>query len=702
MPNADAHTLAVSPAPARLRTAHLLIALLAALAAFAATAGQANAATTAKITAGTLTVRGDGNDNKLALGIRSTTPDVLRIDVGDDGITDFAFKRDQFESSAVKARAGADSIRIDNSGGIFTDTEKTTLDGEAGADALTGGFGPEVLVGGDGADIVNPSRGNDTALLGAGDDVAVWNPGDASDTIEGQGDHDRLQFNGSNIGEKIELSANAGRLRLTRDVGAIVMDSDGVEDVGVAALGGADSITVGDLTATTVTRVSPDLAAVGGVGDAANDRVIAEGNAVADVIGVSRTLATPDPVVSGLGAVIAPVHSEPGLDVLTVRGQGGADQVALSEANGALAPVLLEGGEGADTLTGGSGNDTLDGGVGDDTLLGKGGQDVLAGGDDADTITGGDGDDTAVSGGVGDDTFVWNPGDDSDVLEGDAGSDRLDVNGGNGAEAFTVVPNGSRVRVDRVNPAPFFQDLGSVENVEIDGNGGDDTITGSNGLATLTALTLDGGPGADTLTGGDGADVLLGGDADDTITPGRGNDSALLGAGDDVAVWNPGDASDTIEGQGDHDRLQFNGSNIGEKIELSANAGRLRLTRDVGAIVMDSDGVEDVGVAALGGADTIAVGDLTGTAVARVSPDLAAVGGVGDAANDQVAVEGTSGDDAIAVAGSGGAASVTGLAARVDLLHAEPTDSLTIATLAGTDSVDDSGLAPGTIQLAVN
>ncbi len=65
-------------------------------------------------------------------------------------------------------------------------------------------------------------------------------------------------------------------------------------------------------------------------------------------------------------------------------------------------------------------------------------------------------------------------------------------------------------------------------------------------------------------------------------------------------------------------------------------------------------------------------------------------------------VKGTAGDDAITVAGSGGSASVTGLAARVDVAHAEPTDSLVIDTLAGNDSVNQSGLAPGTIQLTVN
>ncbi len=43
------------------------------------------------------------------------------------------------------------------------------------------------------------------------------------------------------------------------------------------------------------------------------------------------------------------------------------------------------------------------------------------------------------------------------------------------------------------------------------GLAGDDTITGSNGLAGLTTLTLDGGSGDDVLRGGDGDDVLIGG-----------------------------------------------------------------------------------------------------------------------------------------------------------------------------------------------
>ena len=92
--------------------------------------------------------------------------------------------------------------------------------------------------------------------MGAGDDTFVWNPGDGSDTVEGQGGNDTMQFNGSNVNENIDLSANGSRLRLFRDVGNVTMDVNGVEQVNVNALGGADTITVNDLTGTDVTAAS--------------------------------------------------------------------------------------------------------------------------------------------------------------------------------------------------------------------------------------------------------------------------------------------------------------------------------------------------------------------------------------------------------------------------------------------------------------
>src|SRR2546430_11642903 len=96
-------------------------------------------------------------------------------------------------------------------------------------------------------------------LGGAGDDVFTWDPGDGSDIIEGQGGHDTMEFDGANIAERFDLSANGNRLLFTRDIGNIVMDVNGVEQVNLNALGGADTVTVNDLTGTDVTRVNIDL-----------------------------------------------------------------------------------------------------------------------------------------------------------------------------------------------------------------------------------------------------------------------------------------------------------------------------------------------------------------------------------------------------------------------------------------------------------
>ena len=103
-------------------------------------------------------------------------------------------------------------------------------------------------------------RGNDVALLGNGNDTFVWNPGDGSDVVEGQAGTDTLLFNGANVNENIDISANGSRARLIRDVGNVTMDLNGVEHIQLAALGGADTVTVNDLTGTDVTQVAIDLA----------------------------------------------------------------------------------------------------------------------------------------------------------------------------------------------------------------------------------------------------------------------------------------------------------------------------------------------------------------------------------------------------------------------------------------------------------
>jgi Ca2+-binding RTX toxin-like protein len=428
------------------------------------------------------------------------------------------------------------------------------------------------------------------------------------------------------------------------------------------------------------------------------------GDSLDNTITVSRDAAGTLLVNGGAVLVRGGTPTVANTNSIQVFGLSGNDTIALNEANGALPRALLFGGAGNDVLTGGSGADMLFGQAGNDTLLGKGGNDLLFGGADNDVLTGGDGDDQ-VFGESGNDRMVWNPGDDTDLNEGGDGTDTVEVNGGNGAETFTATPNGTRVRFDRVTPAPFTLDIGTSENLVVNMNGGDDTFTGSNGLATLIALTVDGGAGNDTIIGGDGNDLLLGGDGNDLITGGRGNDTAFLGAGDDTFVWNPGDGSDIVEGQAGADTMLFNGANVAEKIDIAANGGRVRFTRDIGTITMDLDDVETIDFTARGGADKITVNDLTGTDVTQVNLDLAGTpgSGTGDGAADTVIVNGTAGDDVIQAVGDASGVSVLGLATRVNITGAEAAnDRLSISALAGDDVVDASGLAASAIQLTAD
>jgi predicted lipoprotein with Yx(FWY)xxD motif len=504
-----------------------------------------------KLSRGVLTIVGTNASDRIALRLKAVDPGILQVDVGDNGSAEFTFKRKNVAKIVVNANAGDDLVRVDESNGVITSSSPTRIDGGGGNDTLAGGSGAETLVGGDGNDSLDGNKGNDLALMGAGDDTIVWDPGDGSDVVEGQEGADTMRFNGADVAERIDLSANGNRLRFFRDAGNITMDTAGVERVDFNALGGADTITVNDLSGTDVTSVNADLAAAGGAGDGQIDRVVVNGTNGNDGIDVSGDAS--GVAVSGLRAAVAIRHQEP--------------------------------------------------------------------------------------------------------------SDTLVVNG-------------------------------------LDGNA---EISAAALAAQVIALTLDGGAGNDTLAGGSGAETLVGGDGNDSLDGNKGNDLALMGAGDDTFVWDPGDGSDVVEGQDGADAMLFNGANIAERIDVSANGNRVRFFRDAGNITMDTAGVERIDFAALGGADTVTVNDLTGTDLTALTVDLEGAPGAGDGEPDRVVVNGTNDEDSINVNGDAGEVKVSGLAATVAIFHPEvANDRLEINTLEGRDAVDSSGLAAGAIQLVVD
>ena len=295
-----------------------------------------------KLAHGILTIEGTAASDKIALRLEAGDPNTLQVDVGDNGSADFSFARKKIAKIAVLAGNGDDSVRIDESNGVFTDTTPTTIDGGPGNDTIAGGSGNETLIGGDGNDVIDGNKGSDTAQMGAGDDVFVWDPGDGSDIVEGQDGSDTMRFNGAAAAEQFTLSANGNRLRFFRDVGNVTMDTAGVERVDVNALGGADLVTVNDLSGTDVASVNVDLAgALGGTaGDGAVDRVVMNGTAGDDAIDVSGD--SGEVKVGGLAPLVT-ISNPEATDHLELDGLEAGDTVNTAGLVAGAIQVFIDG-----------------------------------------------------------------------------------------------------------------------------------------------------------------------------------------------------------------------------------------------------------------------------------------------------------------------------------------------------------------------
>ena len=123
---------------------------------------------------------------------------------------------------------------------------------------------------------------------------------------------------------------------------------------------------------------------------------------------------------------------------------------------------------------------------------------------------------------------------------------------------------------------------------------------------------------------------------------------------------------------------------------MAANGARLRFFRDVANIAMDVDCTEQITYNALGGADTITVNSLAGTAATTVTLNLAGTlgGSTGDAQADTVNVNGTTNADHVALTGDTAGLALAGLSAAVQINTAEGAlDSLHVNLLDGDDTI---------------
>jgi Ca2+-binding RTX toxin-like protein len=440
-----------------------------------------------------------------------------------------------------------------------------TVDGGAHNDVIAGGDGADFLRGNDGDDRIDGNQGNDVVFLGTGNDITVWEAGDGNDTIEGQDGTDLLIFDGSNVSERFDLSANGSRLGLFRDVGNDVIDAAGIEHVTVVPLGGPDAMIVGDLTGTDVTNVRFNLAgAFGGPDQGQIDEVTVNGTAGADLVLVGG-LSTK---VTGLAASVEIGNSEQA-DKLTVNALAGDDVIDSTPATGAIALSLI-------------------GGLGNDRFFGGGG---------SETIVGNDGDDLAFMGG-GDDTFVWNPGDDNDTLEGQEGTDAMRFHAANVSESIYLAANGSRLRLFR-NVANVVLDAGDVEVVDARMLGGADTFT-VNDLSGTDVADVN----VDLGAAGGGGDlqpdnVVVNGTfgPDTVLVLGDSTGVAALGLASEVDLTNAEAANDTltVNGLAGDDAVQASGLTL-DAIKLVGNGedGDDALTGGYGGDVLRGGAGDDL------------------------------------------------------------------------------------------------------------
>jgi Ca2+-binding RTX toxin-like protein len=630
---------------------------------------SASAATTASFSNGVLSVIGDNNSNNIEIS-RNAAGTIL-VNGGAVPVNGGPATVGNTTLIQVFGLGGNDVITMTETAGalpralLFGGFGNDTVTGGSGADQLFGQSdndillgrgGPDGLFGGDGNDVLVGGDADDQVFGETGDDVMLWSPGDDTDLDEGGPGVDSVQVNGGNGTEQFTTTANGLRVRFDRISPApFAIDVGSTESLVVNANGGDDSFTAnGDLAA--LTKLTVD-------GGAGND-TLRGGNGDDSVDG------GPGNDLAFLGAGNDTFRWDPGEGSDIVEGQAGTDALVF---NGSAANEVFRASAVGQRVrfTRDVGNVAMD--ANDVELLdlkARGGADTFT----IDDLSGTD--------------IVEIRSDLAGVLGGSAGDGQPDtviVNGTNGADDVDIAGAATSASVLGLPADVVITNSEANDSLVVNALAGDDDATASELPAGVIELALDGGAGNDTIRGGGGDDV------------------ALMGEGDDVFAWAPGDGNDIVEGQGGADEMRFVGSNVAESINIAAVGGRVHFLRDVDGVTIDLDDVETVDLVALGGADNVVVGDLSGTDLTLTAVNLRGRGGGGDGVADTVSVSGTNGADSVSATGGSGAADVVGLPAAIEITGAESAnDRLLLDALAGGDVVDATGLAAGAIQLTAD
>ena len=310
----------------------------------------------------------------------------------------------------VQGGPGDNPIDLSGFGTSFGPFGATSINGNMGADTITGSPRP---------DFISPGPGNDGA--------------------DGGGDADTLSVFGTTGSDTI--TANESSVVIVGP--SPEMDAvSSIERLQLFGGSGSDSITSGATDDFLDGGPGSDTINAGG----GNDSLTFQGTLGNDAISVTGTQ---------VSNTLPPGETDTytGIEKVSVFGLPGTDQITGGPGNDSLfgdpGTDTLIGGGGQDSLFGGDDADTLQGGPGNDFIQGGSGVDTIHGGADPDFLFGDAGDDQLfgeegndnLDGGVDDDDLDGGPS--NDTLNGGSGTD--DLLGGMGADRLSILAGNDTV-----------------------------------------------------------------------------------------------------------------------------------------------------------------------------------------------------------------------------------------------------------------
>ncbi len=620
----------------------------------------------------------------------------------------------------VTGSSDGESLVFNTSGAVVTNI---TVDGNLGADRITTGSGNDSLIGDAGDDTLTGNNGNDTLIGGADGDSLSGGVGDDQldgidvgiDTLLGGAGNDRILMGEDDV---VNAGDNDDRIEVYGNINGPMTVQGGL---GLDRLDPQFAITFGS---SVVFQGIEELALDSSVLTLTTTQLESFTTLVSDA-----GAGTGEIVLSASGIASVDVT---GLTTLTVTGTAFADNLLFSASGPGATDIVVNAGNGDDTITTSDGDDTVEGGIGDDIILGRGGLDSLTGGAGNDTIWMEDG--ASAFGG-----------NDDDVLRGDAGTTTLATlfDGGLGIDTFdgqgteTLTSLATFVSVERLaldsstltltaalldgfntivsdsgntlgvlalsEGGTVVTEVDQLQTLRITGSAGDDILQITAIGVPLTDFDFTMGEGADVVSGSVGDDTIDGEGGADNIRGFGGLDSLVGGSGNDTLTAEDGD---TVRGGDNDDTLMIVGNallatiidggngldlldpqfavTLGaltvitgvEQLALDNNLLTLSATQLDGFTTIVNDGIATNGALALsagGSATTALIGLAKLTLTGSADADLLTFTAGGAA---PTAVIGALGGGADSVATGNGADSLAGDAANDTLNGGSGNDSL--------------------------